>query len=132
MPRVTSKLSSSNSRIFCKYNYYLFINNALRCISILDGHTGTIARQLDSNHSRAVHCIALPKPTIHVPIGPDAYNMFLTAAMDNVISLWDIRDPVCVARYSSHVNRREPITCDISPCLRYIATGLQIQCIIIK
>ena len=33
--------------------------------------------------------------------------------------------------YYSHVNKREPITCDISPCLRYIATGSEDKATII-
>ena len=28
-----------------------------------------------------------------------------------------------MARYTSHVNRREPVQAAVSPCLRYIASG---------
>jgi WD40 repeat protein len=53
----------------------------------------------------------------------EAYNLFATAATDNVVSLWDLRAPSVVFRYSGHVNRRELITIALSPCLRYLATG---------
>lgn len=94
-----------------------------RFLNILDASTGTIARAVESPHTRNIHCIALPRPSLHVPLSPDAYNLFLTSAIDNNINMWDLRAPSAVNRYSSHVNKREPVGCDISPCLRYIATG---------
>ena len=53
----------------------------------------------------------------------DAYNLFATVATDNVVGLWDLRDPQMVMRYCSHVNRREHISAAISPCLKYLAVG---------
>ena len=53
----------------------------------------------------------------------DTYNLFATAATDNIVSLWDLRAPSVVFRYSGHINRREAVTVAISPCMRYIATG---------
>jgi WD40 repeat protein len=99
----------------CSFSY--------RYISILDATTGSIARAVECGHSRAVHHIALPRPSVHVPLSPDAYNCFLTAATDNAIRLWDLRAPSCVSLLNAHANRREAISCDISPCLRYVATG---------
>ena len=62
-------------------------------------------------------------PYLFVILTIDAYNFFLTSAMDSSINLWDIRAPSVISNYNSHVNRSETISCDISPCLRYIATG---------
>jgi WD40 repeat protein len=94
-----------------------------RYLNILDASTGTIARAVESPHSRNIHCIALPRPSVHVPLSPDAYNLFVTSAIDNNINLWDLRAPSAVSVFNAHANRREPVGCDISPCLRYIATG---------
>lgn len=78
-------------------------------------------------HDRAVHHIALPVPSVHTTTAfspQETYNMFATAAMDNLVALYDIRTPhACIARYVNHINRREPIKCCFSPCLRYLATG---------
>ena len=84
---------------------------------------GAVARTVLSPHTRSIHCIALPQPSVHIPATPDAYNCFLTAACDSNIHLWDLRSPSSAAIYNAHQNRREHITCDVSPCLRYIATG---------
>lgn len=93
-------------------------------LNIFDAAVGGVVRRVESPHDKNIHCIALPRPSIHVSVdGAEAYNSFLTSATDNVISLWDIRAPSCVARYSSHVNKREAVGCCLSPCLRYIATG---------
>jgi WD40 repeat protein len=71
-----------------------------------------------------VHCISLPQPSVHVPLAPGQYNTFLTSAIDNSIQLWDLRSPHTVMALSAaHVNKRECVTCDLSPCLRYVATG---------
>jgi WD40 repeat protein len=94
-------------------------------IYLLDALRGEISQSLDSGHDRSVHDIALPRPSAHVslPLDTPEYNLFATSAIDNVISLWDIRSPRVIMRYSKHVNRREAIGCSISPCLRYLATG---------
>ena len=95
-----------------------------RYLNVLDASTGGIARVVASPHTRSIHCIALPRPSVHTALSPDAYNCFLTSAKDNNIFLWDLRAPSAVSRfYQAHVNTREHITCDISPCMRYVATG---------
>lgn len=82
-----------------------------------------MARVAESPHDKSIHHISLPSPSVHVPYGPDQYNIFSTGACDNVIHLWDLRTPRTIARFSHHINTREPIVHQISPCLRYVATG---------
>ena len=98
---------------------------------------------INSPQERIIHHIAVPTPSVHAPLPADSYNLFATAATDNVISLWDLRAPSCAARYSGHVNRcvavfisvsfvhiliqrlcrREDVRCSFSPCLRYLGIG---------
>ncbi len=93
-------------------------------LNVLDAAVGSVVRRIESPHDKNIHCIALPQPSVHVSLADgDAHNLFATAAIDNVIALWDVRTPRCVARYASHVNKREPVSCCLSPCMRYIATG---------
>lgn len=94
-----------------------------RKLLVLDSVTGTISRNMDSGHDRSIHCIALPNPSVHVPLSQLSYNVFATAATDNVISLWDLRAPRSTSRLTSHVNRREKCQCSFSPCLRYLTTA---------
>lgn len=102
-----------------------------RRLLLLDAAVGKTARTLSAEagtfpHDRAAHCIALPQPSMHTTsaIAPSEYSVFATAAIDNSVTLYDIRVPRCaVVRYGSHVNRREPVGIAFSPCLRYMAVG---------
>jgi len=90
---------------------------------VLDAASGCISRVISSPHERAINCIALPTPSVHVQLPASAYNIFATSAADGTVGIWDLRAENCIARYSGHVNRRERIGIALSPCLRYIATG---------
>jgi WD40 repeat protein len=92
-------------------------------ILVLDAISGKISRIVDSNHDRGIHCIALPQPSVHVSLPQGHYNLFATSSTDNVISLWDVRAPSIIFRFTDHLNRREKVQCAFSPCLRYLATG---------
>lgn len=94
-----------------------------RKVLILDAISGKISRIVESNHDRSIHCIALPQPSVHASLPQSHYNIFATSSTDNVISLWDIRSPSIIFRFTEHVNRREKVQCSFSPCLRYLATG---------
>jgi len=101
----------------------LFAASSDRKLYVLDAAAGAIARVVESAHDRSIHCIALPQPSMHVQLPSSSYGLFATAGMDNLVALWDLRQPRCVARYTGHVNRREPVGIALSPCLRYLATG---------
>ena len=90
---------------------------------LLDACSGRVLTTLEGCHEKAPHHIELPSPSPHAQLPTEAYNLFLTAAIDECINIWDIRTPRVVARYCDHVNRREKIKCSFSPCMRYIGTG---------
>jgi WD40 repeat protein len=72
-----------------------------------------------------VHHIALPQPTVHAPVtNSHVYDVFLTAATDGVVNIWDLRMQTIAGRYTGHVNRREEhIKANVSPCMRYFSVG---------
>ena len=91
---------------------------------MLDASAGTVLRTVTSTHDKNVHCLALPQPSLYTPtVSPEAHNVFTSSAIDNAVVCWDLRAPSSMARFTSHVNKREPVQCAISPCLRYVATG---------
>ena len=54
--------------------------------------------------------------------------MFLTAATDGALKLWDVRDPSmdrgqCVQMWTAHTNRVHPIGAALSACGRFAACG---------
>ncbi|KAJ8602344.1 hypothetical protein CTAYLR_004228 [Chrysophaeum taylorii] len=95
-----------------------------RSVHILDAAAARTARVIDDAHARPVHTVALPVPTTATnQIPQQSYELFATAATDGVVATWDVRSQKCVARFSAHVNRREPVGVTFSPCMRYIAVG---------
>jgi WD40 repeat protein len=56
----------------------------------------------------------------------DQQHLWLSAAADNCVKVWDLRVAGgCVRRLEGHTNRQSamPIGCDFSPCGRYVAAG---------
>jgi len=94
-----------------------------RKLHVLDAARGAVVRSIEASHERAIHCIALPQPSVYAQLDASSYNLFATAAMDNCIVIWDIRSPSVAGRFTGHVNRREHVRCALSPCLRYLACG---------
>jgi WD40 repeat protein len=104
-------------------SHLLFSTTSDKRFFITDAAVGRVARVQDSPHDRAIHHISLPAPSIHTPLSSDAYNIFVTTAIDNCITLWDLRSSTGIGRFTGHVNRREEVGCCLSPCLKYLATG---------
>lgn len=92
-------------------------------LHILDANEGKTIRSMSHNHEKNLSYIALSAPSPHVPLARHLHNVFLTTAPDNAIMMWDLRQASCVLRYSQHVNRREAVQVNFSPCMRYFATG---------
>ena len=101
----------------------LFTATSDRKVVIVDATEGKIVTSFDCLHEKSVHCIALPSPSIYTQLPSDIYNVFATAAIDNTVILWDLRDRTPVARYSGHLNRREEVGVSLSPCMKFLATG---------
>ena len=97
-----------------------------RCLRILDARNGDVARHMADVHTKPVTSITIPTPSTATHSVPqDRFNLFATAASDNIVKLWDLRSSSkCAASFTNHVHRRsEALNIAISPCVRYLATG---------
>lgn len=92
-------------------------------LQILDANEGKIIRSVELFHEKNLNHITLSQPSPHAPMPRHVHNVFLTVAPDNFVSMWDLRQPSVVLRYSGHVNRSESINAAFSPCMRYFAVG---------
>lgn len=95
-----------------------------RSVHILDAAAGRVARVIIDAHGKPVHTVAVPRPLPATQSIPQhSYDLFATAAADGVATVWDLRAQKRAARFSNHLNRREPVGLAFSPCMRYLATG---------
>ena len=96
-----------------------------RSLLLVDAATGSVARTIPDAHERAAHTVCLPSPSPFVALDSAHYDIFLSAASDGCIALWDIRaNRVSMRLRGGHVNRREHgVAVALSPCIRYVAAG---------
>ena len=52
----------------------------------------------------------------------DAHELFLSAASDSSVKMWDLRASRSVRCFAGHLNRQNPIGVRFSPCMKYIGT----------
>lgn len=111
-----------------------------RFVDILDMNKAVVARRLLSPHSKAIHRLVLYdyshstftdsfKPSFlssDTPFSPT--NVFLSAATDSTILLWDLRVKDPVGHMNAHVARTFGVGACFSPCMRYVATGSEDKC----
>ena len=121
---ITAQMITAIDCVNTVSNNLIFVGTSDKKLSIIDAYSGDVARTVSDAHDRPIHHICLPSPSIYCPLPSlDSYNMFITAATDNVINIWDVRTPAVIGRYNGHINRREQVKCAISPCHRFISVG---------
>ena len=121
---ITAQMITAIDCVNTVSNNLVFVGTSDKKLSIIDAYSGDVARTICDSHDRPIHHICLPSPSIYCPLPSiDSYNLFITAATDNVINIWDVRTPAIIGRYNGHINRREQIRCSLSPCSRFISTG---------
>lgn len=95
-----------------------------RAVHLLDAASGKVVRTIPDAHARAAHTLRAPTPSAAAAVPRSALDVFASAATDGAVKLWDLRDRcACAGSLSGHVNRRERVGVDLSPCLRYLAAG---------
>ncbi|PFX32770.1 WD repeat-containing protein 27 [Stylophora pistillata] len=105
------------------HSYIVLCCGSNKSIQVFDMNAARTVRVVMDAHTRPVHTICQNEGSMFVSHPPNAYDLFLTAAVTDGIKLWDLRTNRCVRRYDGHVNRSQPIGVAISPCARFIATG---------
>ncbi|XP_031565676.1 WD repeat-containing protein 27-like [Actinia tenebrosa] len=105
------------------HSYITLCCGSNKSIEVFDMNVGRSVRVLMDAHSRPAHAICQNQGSAYASHSPEAYDLFLTAAVTDGIKMWDLRTNRCVRRYEGHVNRSHPTGIAISPCSRYIATG---------
>jgi len=105
------------------HSYIVLCCGSNKSIQVFDMNAARTVRVVLDAHSRPAHTIHQNEGSMFVSHPPNAYDLFLTAAVSDGIKLWDLRTNRCVRRYDGHVNRSQPVGVAISPCARFIATG---------
>jgi len=104
-------------------SHLLFVARSDRTLAVIDASSDKVCRLVKSN--RPSHNIALPTSSSYSSHPTNAYDMFVTSSTDlgGCLSLWDLRTQECVKQFTGHKNRSQNIGANISPCMRFIATG---------
>ena len=110
------------------YSYKAITAGSDKSLTVFDLNVGRSVRCIDDAHARAVHTIRLNTGSSFVSHPPEAYDLFLTAAQNDGIAMWDLRADRCVRRFTEHVSRAHSVGMSFSPCGRYIAAGSEDKC----
>ncbi|KAL1500076.1 hypothetical protein AB1Y20_012750 [Prymnesium parvum] len=94
-----------------------------RSVNVLNLATGQQVTSIPDAHERQVHMVRLFENSAYENTPLSSHELFLTAAVDGVVKLWDLRVATCVRRFGAHTNRLHAIGASVSPCLRYVCCG---------
>ncbi|KAJ9518705.1 hypothetical protein QJQ45_018715 [Haematococcus lacustris] len=99
-----------------------------RSVEVLDCTVMQCVAVVEDAHARPVHTIAQSaSASLYTSHPKEALELFLTAACDGLIKLWDVRSCRCVRSFSAHKNTQITTGAAFSPCLRFIASGSEDQ-----
>ena len=96
-----------------------------RSVRVYDLNQGKVLRSLANCHSRPVYSILQNQGSPRLSHPDRGYDLFLTAALGDGASLWDLRraGSVCVQKFDSVVAGRHQCGLALSPCMRFLAAG---------
>lgn len=106
------------------HSHLLLLAGSNKIISVWDIDRLAEARQIDDPHRKSIHCIRLLKPS-QADSSPnfDSGNLLLTAAADNEIHIWDLRQSAMVMQLTGHVNSAQEVSGEFSPTGLLLAYG---------
>ena len=122
---VHSITACSAANAFFSHIALLGLSNRTLAIHDLNADKQVGLIQLD----RVANIIHQYEGSKYCGVQTDAFNMFLTSAVQEGIRVWDLRAKQCVVKYSLHKNNAMPLDCKVSPCGRLIATGSEDKCV---
>ena len=122
---VHSITACSAANAFFSHIALLGLSNRTLAIHDLNADKQVGSLQLD----RVVSSIHQYEGSKYCGVQTDAFNMFITGAVQEGIRVWDLRANQCVVKYSLHKNSLMPVDCRVSPCGRFIATGSEDKCV---
>lgn len=106
------------------HSHLMLLAGSNKVISVWDIDKLAEARQIDDPHRKSIHCLRLLKPSLAVSSpNYDSGNLFLTAAADNEIHIWDLRQAAMVMQLAGHTNSAQEINGDFSPTGLLVAYG---------
>lgn len=120
--------SAQNVTCFSAHNLFhshlVLLAGSNKIISVWDIDRLAETRQIDDPHRKSIHCIRLLKPSL-ADSSPnfDSGNLLLTAAADNEIHIWDLRQSEMVMQLSGHVNSAQEVNGEFSPTGLLVAYG---------
>lgn len=104
-------------------SHLLLAAGSNRHISAWDMATGQLLHTFKDPHERPVHSLSLNESSPFASHPNASYDLFVSAAADGVVALWDLRAGSRVARFAGHQSRVLPVGACLSPCLRYLGCG---------
>lgn len=109
----------------------LFFGGSNKSLDVYDIVSNKIARQITEAHTRQIHSITLNSaiPTGNSTSSEENMNLFLTAATDHSIKMWDLRSKNCVRMFSQHRNSTQTIGNTMSYDGKYVITGSEDRCV---
>ena len=62
-----------------------------RSVEVWDAATGSLIHELRETHERVPHALVLNEASSFVSHPSESYDLFLSAAADGVVAMWDLR-----------------------------------------
>nr|XP_055125696.1 WD repeat-containing protein 27 isoform X1 [Symphalangus syndactylus] len=107
------------------YSHIVLTAGRNRTVEVFDLNAGCSAAVIAEAHSRPVHQICQNKGSSFTTQQPQAYNLFLTTAIDDGMRLWDLRTLRCARHFEGHPTHGYPCGIAFSPCGRFVACGAE-------
>jgi WD40 repeat protein len=106
------------------HSHLLLLGGSNRSVAVWDVNANSIAAQFDHGHRRPLHSLRLYESSCFIAESDaDWYNLFLTAASDNTVKIFDLRQQQEAACLMGHTNTGLSLGAAISPCGRFVASG---------
>jgi len=104
-------------------SHVALVSGSNRSLEVLDLGECRPCRVIQDAHERPIHTISLHDVSPFASHPAAAHELFVTAAIDTPLKLWDLRSQRCVRVFAGHVNRQQSLGMALSPCMRWLASG---------